>query len=282
MTRSRIRPLGLCSWSLAPRGIHDLIEQTARVGANGLQLALDPLHLAPDAWRDTGARLREAGIEVLSGMMAPAGEDYTTPATIRATGGLVPDATWDENRARADRVASLAAELGVAVVSLHAGFIPERPADPLHARLVERLQWLADRFADAFGGVVLLETGQETAANLLDFLGTVGRDNVGVNFDPANMLLYDMDDPIAALEALAPHVRQVHLKDARRPAEPGAWGEEVVVGTGEVDWPAFFAVLERIGFVGPLVVEREAGEDRVADMRAALRHIAPWQGGGDA
>ena len=114
-----------------------------------------------------------------------------------------------------------------------------------------------------------LETGQETAPVLVDLLQKLNRPNVGVNFDPANMILYDKGNPIEALRTLGPWIRQVHIKDARRTKVPGTWGEEVVVGTGEVDWPAFFATLQELKFTGRLVIEREAGNQRVADIRTA-------------
>jgi L-ribulose-5-phosphate 3-epimerase len=90
-----------------------------------------------------------------------------------------------------------------------------------------------------------------------------------VNFDPANMILYDKGNPIEALRLLGPWVCQVHIKDARRTKVPGTWGEEVVLGTGEVDWPAFFAALREAKFAGDCVIEREAGSQRVADIRTA-------------
>jgi sugar phosphate isomerase/epimerase len=93
--------------------------------------------------------------------------------------------------------------------------------------------------------------------------------NVGVNFDPANMLLYDQGDPVAALGVLAPWLRQVHIKDAKRTRVPGTWGEEVSVGTGEVDWGSFFATLRKLNYAGDFVIEREAGGKRMADLRAA-------------
>ncbi|MGD0044716.1 MAG: TIM barrel protein, partial [Isosphaeraceae bacterium] len=114
-----------------------------------------------------------------------------------------------------------------------------------------------------------LETGQETAAVLLGLLEKLDRPNVGVNFDPANMLLYDKGNPIEALRLLGPWVRQVHIKDALRTRVPGTWGQEVPAGTGEVDWRAFFATLEAIGFQGDCVIEREAGDQRVKDIRTA-------------
>ena len=83
------------------------------------------------------------------------------------------------------------------------------------------------------------------------------------------MILYDKGDPVAALRVLAPWIRQVHIKDARRTQQPGTWGEEVVVGTGEVDWRKFFATFKQVIFNVNLAIEREQGTERVADIRAA-------------
>jgi len=266
--------LGICSWSLRPGSVETLIEKTNRIGASSLQLALEPLRSEPSRWVDCGAKLRDAGIEILSGMIEAAGEDYATPATIRETGGIVPDTTWEANRRRVEGAGRLAAALGLARISLHAGFIPEDPSSAKYGVLVKRLRWIADHLAGAAGAVVLLETGQETAATLGAFLDAVDRPNLGVNFDPANMLLYDMGDPVASLTALLPRVHQVHVKDAVRPRRAGAWGTEVVVGTGDVDWPAFLSTLLASDFEGPLIVEREAGDDRVADLGAALAFLS--------
>ena len=96
---------------------------------------------------------------------------------------------------------------------------------------------------------------------------------MGVNFDPANMILYDKGDPVAALRTLGPWVKQCHLKDATRTKTPGAWGEEVRLGTGQVDWKGFFRALDAAGFKGDLCIEREAGTQRVADIRAAREYV---------
>jgi len=118
-----------------------------------------------------------------------------------------------------------------------------------------------------------LETGQETADALREFLLALNRDNVGVNFDPANMILYDKGDPISAVRTLGPWIRQVHIKDAQRTHTPGTWGDEVPAGTGQVDWPAFLAALREVSFTGDLCIEREAGVQRVTDIRAARELI---------
>ena len=97
-----------------------------------------------------------------------------------------------------------------------------------------------------------------------------GAQNVAVNFDPANMLLYDMDDPTEALRQLVPYVQQVHVKDGKRTAVKGQWGDEVVVGMGEVDWVAFVRILAQADFDGSYVFEREAGDDRLGDITQGI------------
>ena len=139
--------------------------------------------------------------------------------------------------------------------------------------MVARLREIADIFA-AHGVRVAFETGQESAETLVGVLDELCRPGVGVNFDPANMILYGMGEPVAAVRRLAPWVRQIHVKDATPTLQPGTWGAEVPGGTGAVDWTSFFefarAFLPGVG----LVIEREAGENRVADVQAARTLVA--------
>jgi sugar phosphate isomerase/epimerase len=114
-----------------------------------------------------------------------------------------------------------------------------------------------------------LETGQETAPELATLLHKLNHPNIGVNFDPANMIMYDKGDPVKALHVLAPWIRQVHIKDARRTKTPGTWGPEVPVGTGDMDWRGFFSTFKHVVFNVNLAIEREYGNNRVADIRAA-------------
>ena len=261
--------LGVCSWSLQPADPRQLAERVRATGLDRVQLALDPLRTGAWPLDATRSALDAAGIQIASGMMGTRGEDYTTLESIRVTGGFRLDEHWDENLAAAEANAGLAGELGLELVTLHAGFLPEEPGDPLRALLLERLRAVVDRFA-ARGIRVGLETGQATAPTLVEVLAELDRpDHAGVNFDPANMILYGMGDPVEALRALLPHVLQVHVKDATPTAEPGTWGAEVPAGTGAVDWPAFFAVLSGAGRPIDLMIEREAGGTRVADIATA-------------
>ncbi len=265
-------PIAVCSWSLQAESPAQLVERVRATGASAVQLALTPLVEKPDVWGDCVAALTAANIEIVSGMLETVGEDYSTLETIRVTGGVVPDATWHATRARAVEVAKVAGRHGIRLVTFHAGFIPHEAGaerDGLFARLRE----IAAIFR-AEGARIAFETGQESAETLAHALDALGDDSIGVNFDPANMILYGMGDPVAAVRALAPRIAQVHIKDAL-PTKiagtyPATWGSEVRVGTGAVDWKAFLAAIEGVAATIRLAVEREAGDDRVGDIRAAL------------
>ena len=120
-----------------------------------------------------------------------------------------------------------------------------------------------------FGVSLLLESGQETAEDLAKFMAAVP--GVGINFDPANMILYGKGEPIKAVKVLIPWIRQVHVKDAVVTKTPGTWGDEVAWGEGEVGGRAFLATLEALGYKGNFVIEREAGSDRPGDIARAAR-----------
>ncbi|MHC5115165.1 MAG: sugar phosphate isomerase/epimerase family protein [Planctomycetota bacterium] len=237
-----------------------------------MQLALSPLAGRPGG-ADEMARLRDAGIDVVSGMMAFEGEDYSTLDTIARTGGVRRDAAWPEHRAHAEAVAELAGALGIGLVSFHAGFIPEARDDPERARLLDRLRTVTDLFSDR-GVRVALETGQETSTTLRQALADLDRPELGVNFDPANMILYGKGDPVAALRMLAERVLQIHVKDAIPTDTPGEWGRETPVGEGAVDWAAFFEIATAIEPAVDFVIEREAGANRVGDIVQAHDLVA--------
>jgi sugar phosphate isomerase/epimerase len=270
---SLVERLAVCSWSLQPTSPKDLIAKLQATGIRRVQLALDPLRDNPAVWGETVDLFRQNGLTVVSGMFGCVGEDYSTLDAIRVTGGIAPDKTWEQNWTNIRATAALAQRLGLKLVTFHAGFLPHEEKDPNFAKMLRRLAETADVFK-ATNISLGLETGQETAPVLAQLLQKLKRSNVGVNFDPANMILYDKGDPIAALRTLGPSIRAVHIKDARRIKVPGTWGEEVTVGTGEVDWKAFFATLRELNYTGDFVIEREAGNQRVADIRTAKDVLA--------
>lgn len=275
MKRQSVEQIGVCSWSLQATGPQDLAEKVNALGVKKVQLGLVPHRDDPGAWDGVQEILGASGVQIVSGMFSTLGEDYTTPAAIRKTGGVVLDEYWDENLKMAADAAALAGSLGLETVTVHAGFLPHDPQDPEFDKLSGRVLQLVEIFG-AKDVSLLLETGQETAQTLLVFLDEMkkrGAATLAVNFDPANMLLYDMDDPIDALRLLAPQVRQTHIKDAKRPTVKEQWGDEVVVGTGEVDWVAFVKILAEADFDGGLIFEREAGDNRVGDITQGIQAL---------
>lgn len=266
--------VGVCSWSLRPKSPQHLAESVNSCGISAVQLALDPI--IRDAWNleETLEALKSAGVDVVSTMVQPEGEDYTTLEAIRETGGLRPTQHWLTNLSMARTAAQFCEEIGCKLVTFHAGFMPHDTAHPEFKIMLDRVR----RFSEIFLNRnirVALETGQESAETLAFFLDKLDNDGIGVNFDPANMILYDMGDPIEALSRLAPRVFQIHLKDARRTAQPGEWGTEVPVGEGDVRWDAFFGAIEQHNLDVDLVFEREAGERRVRDIVKGLDFLTP-------
>ena len=264
--------LAVCSWSLLPTDPQDLAAKLLATGIHRVQLALDPLRESPAIWGNAGEVLEQAGITVVSGMFGCVGEDYSTLDSIRLTGGIAPDGTWLDNLKNIRAAVPIATALGISRVTFHAGFVPHDPVDPDFVKMVERLAAVAEVFRAAKIQVGL-ETGQETAGELAVLLGTLQCPDLFVNFDPANMLLYGKGDPIQALHLLGQWIRQVHIKDAVSSRIAGEWGAEVPVGDGDVNWQAFFTALHEANFTGDIVIEREAGDQRLADIRTARQVI---------
>jgi L-ribulose-5-phosphate 3-epimerase len=269
--------IAVCSWSLQPAGPRELVEKLLATKIRRVQLALAPLRESPEIWNETEMLFRQNQIEIVSGMFGCFGEDYSTLETIRASGGVAPDAMWEQNLKAIGASAETAAKLRLPVVTFHAGFLPHEKSDPDFLKMLQRVRTVAEIFA-AEKILLGLETGQETALALAAFLKELNRPNVRVNFDPANMILYGKGNPVEALRILSSWLQQVHIKDALRTKVSGTWGTEVAAGSGEVDWPVFFAALRELNFPGNLVIEREAGGQRVADIITARELVfRQWQ-----
>jgi sugar phosphate isomerase/epimerase len=206
-------------------------------------------------------RVAESGITVTCVFAGFDGESYADIPTVQRTVGLVPVDTREARMRELKEIADFARLLGVDAVGLHIGFVPHDPKDPEYEKVVAAARQICDHAAGN-EQVVYLETGQEPADVLLKFLDDVARDNLFINFDPANMILYGIGEPLPALEKLARYVRSVHCKDAIWSNEPGiTWGREVALGDGDVDFPKFLTTLDRIGYDGPLTIEREIPQE---------------------
>jgi len=206
-------------------------------------------------------RLEELGIRITVVFGGFAGESYADIPTCVRTVGLVPPETRAERVREMKEIADFARLLGVDAVGLHLGFVPHDPADPLRAEVLAVTREICDHCKHN-GQRFHLETGQESADTLLQFLSDVERENLFVNFDPANMILYGSGDPIEALRKVGRYVRSVHCKDGKWAERPGQeWGAEVPLGEGDVGMENFLRTLKEVGYQGPLTIEREIPQD---------------------
>jgi len=266
-------PIGVCSWSLQT-DIDDVAEAMKKIGLEHVHLGIRAAIGAEGA--DVLAAIQKQDWTITSTMIDFPQEDYTTLDTIKVTGGVAPDDCWEQNRDLFVGAADVTVKLGVKYLSMHAGFVDE--SDAAYARkFYDRITCLADAAAEK-DLILLLETGQETAEELKHFLEELNHPAIGVNFDPANMILYDKSNPIEAVKVLAPWIKHIHIKDATRTKQPGTWGAEVPWGDGEVQPEAFLNALSEIGFDGALAIEREAGDNRFGDVKLAAERLTSLNG----
>jgi len=206
-------------------------------------------------------RLAEMQIAVTALFGGFEGESYADIPTVARTVGLVPPETRADRLAEMREISDFAKWLDCSVVALHLGFVPHDASDPLYADVLAVTRELCDYVAQN-GQRLHLETGQETADSLVQFIHDAQCDNLFINFDPANMILYGSGDPMEALQKLGPWVRSVHCKDADWAEHPGEeWGTERRLGDGQVGVERYLRTLDTIGYDGPLTVEREIPQD---------------------
>jgi L-ribulose-5-phosphate 3-epimerase len=257
-------PIGVCSWSLG-----NDFEKIVEAGVDCVHLAIAP------AIADNGsqylAKVAKSKLKITATMINFPQEDYSTLESIKATGGIVPDDCWRDNRETAVRAIERTAELDVKLLSMHFGFI-DMQNQAKAKMLTERTRMLADK-AGEHKVTLLMETGQESAGELRDFLEKLHHPALGVNFDPANMILYGKGNPVEAVGILGPWIKHVHIKDAMHTKTPGTWGSEVIWGIGEVSADKFLKALKNAGFSGALAVEREGGDNRLGDIKTAVNML---------
>jgi sugar phosphate isomerase/epimerase len=251
--------IGVMFWAgLDPyETVRELKSWGVRCGQMGIPGEM-PLEGAAARWKQV---LADENFTVVTVFAAYIGESYADIPTVKRTVGFVPPATRAERESRTLAISDFAAEIGVTSIATHIGFVPQDRSSEDYIAVCEMVRRVCD-YAAGHGQTFALETGQEAAPVLLEFLLSTKRANLGINFDPANMILYGTGDPIAALDTLAPHVLTVHCKDGDWPPRsiPGALGHEQPLGEGSVGIERFIAKLKEIGYSGPLTIEREASD----------------------
>jgi sugar phosphate isomerase/epimerase len=261
--------IGVCSWSLKPSSMTDLVSKVRQLGLSHVQIALNELVLGDDAacaadWRV----LRDSGLQITATSIGFPGEDYSAIPMIRRTGGLVPDEQWPTRRELAIRAGKLTAALGVQYLEFHVGFVPSS-SDPFYETLVNRTREVAHELARE-NVDLLMETGQESASELLQFHNDLNCRNLAINLDPGNMILYGAGDPLEAVAILGRHIRHVHMKDAIASMQPRLqWGREVTLGSGQVPVEAMLDALEENEYQGVISIERNS-TDPISDVQTAI------------
>ncbi len=248
----------------AIRRVHDLGFPTCQVGVSSFE---------PEMAARLRAALDHHKIEATALVCGGPGPEiydfYRGPLTI----GLVPRGSRDARIAQVKRASDFARRCGIPAVQTHCGFIPENPNDPVYKEAVEAIRTVA-AYCRQNHQNFRCETGQETPITLFRTIKDVGLDNVGVNFDAANLILYGKANPVDALEILGPLVQGIHAKDGLYPTDPKELGREVPIGQGKVNFPAFIKRLKEIGYRGPLTIEREiSGPKQAEDIRAARKYL---------
>jgi sugar phosphate isomerase/epimerase len=232
------------------------------LGLTHAQISYSPSWNTEEGIAQVRRASEETGIALTTLFCGFEGESYADIATVHETVGLVPPVTRESRLKTIEQISLCAQALSINRVAAHIGFIPEDAGHEHYPALVEAVRGVCANL-QARGQVFALETGQETANTLQRFIADVGAPNMRVNFDPANMILYANDEPIAATQVLAPWIDGVHCKDGFPPTEAGQLGREVPFGEGAVDAPRWISVLLATGFRGPLTIEREVhGEEQ--------------------
>lgn len=276
-------------------GVREGLKKAQEVGADGVQIyavsgEMDPAVLTGSKRKELRNYIESLGLEIsaLCGDLAGHGfqDAEANPAKIE----------------KSKRILDLAVELGTNIVTTHIGIVPE----DTRGRIYDAMQRACEElgvYAKSMNAYFAIETGPEPAAHLKSFLDTLSTNGVSVNFDPANMVMVTGDDPVQGVKTLRDYVVHTHVKDGRRlrhvdprdvygflgygamdhakiaeMASSGAAFEEVPLGEGQVDFPAYFAALQEIGYGGYLTIEREVGANPADDIAKAVSFIKAYRG----
>lgn len=262
--------VGVCvnhSWD------RDIDKQFADIVANGFKHC-QLVSWIPQKWNDEEAAKIKAACEKHGVVITAFWCGWEGPCVWnfyegQTTLGLVPPEFREMRIKNLCDGADFALKLGVTDVVSHMGFIPENPGDPLYAGFIESVRKVAEHLK-ANGQNLLFETGQETPVAMLRAFEDIAMDNLGVNFDTGNVILYGKANPVDALDVIGKHIKNIHAKDGLYPTDGKNLGEEVKIGTGKANIPEFLRKIHSMGYDGPVIIEREiSGEQQNIDILEA-------------
>jgi L-ribulose-5-phosphate 3-epimerase len=265
-----LKPMAVGLMIQPASGPEAVIARVKNLGLSNCFLSLDDYigKFTPALAQEIGGLLEKYGVTATSAEVVGPGRlvwDFVDgPSTI----GVVPRASRAARVDALKQTSDFAKLLGIRHIQTHCGFIPENPRDEMYEETVLAIRELAKHCAGN-GQEFLMETGQETPTTMLRAIKDVDQSNLGVGLDTANLILYGKANPSDALDILGPHVKSIHAKDGKWPTDPMKLGEEVLIGSGVVDFKQVFAKLHKIGYTGAVTIEREtSGPQQIEDVRA--------------
>ncbi|MFC0333752.1 sugar phosphate isomerase/epimerase family protein [Paenibacillus sepulcri] len=275
-------------------GVRDGLLKAKEVGAEGVQIyavsgEMDPANLSAEDRRELRSMIGGLGLDISALCGDLGGHGFQD----RAANAVKIE--------KSKRILDLAVELGTDIVTTHIGIVPHEGSGAIYEAMQEACDELG-RYAKSMNAYFAIETGPEPAAHLKSFLDTLSTNGVSVNFDPANMVMVTGDDPVQGVHTLKDYIVHTHVKDGKRlrivdprkvygflgydamshehiaeMAASGADFEEVPLGEGMVDFKAYFAALQEIGYSGYLTIEREVGDKPELDIRRAVDFINAYR-----
>ena len=249
--------------------VHDLGLPTCQVSN------WDPTYYTDEMAERLIAACKQYNVEVTTIWAGTPGRTIWNLVDGPRTIGLVPEWSRYMRLEALKRGADFAKKVGVPSITTHVGFIPEDPNDPRYAGTLDALKDIA-AYCGNLGLYFCFETGQETPVTLLRTIQDIGTDNLGINLDPANLLLYGKANPVDALDVFGQYVRGVHAKDGEYPTNGRELGKEKALGEGRVDFPRLVPKLKSFGFQGALTIEREiSGPKQIEDIKRAIKLLEP-------
>lgn len=250
--------------------VEENIRKVAQLGIHTAQLKCWNSAYLTDEYADrAAAAAREYGVKITAFWCGWDGMSYWNFYEGPLTLGLVPKEYRAERMKMFLQGAAVAERMGVTDVVTHVGFLPENPATTEYQEIVAALRYIGKQLL-ARGQYFLFETGQETPITLKRTIEEVGTGNMGINLDPANLLLYGKGNPVDALDVFGEYVRGIHAKDGEYPTDGRHLGREKPLGEGRVNFPLFIAKLKELGYDGALTIEREiSGEKQIEDILKA-------------
>lgn len=246
-------------------GSEDGVRKAAEIGADGIQVYAVSGAVSPEMTKEQRLAfvklVKDLGLEI-SALCGDTGRGFASeennPETLEISKAIV----------------DLAVDLGTHVVTTHIGTVPDDKNDPKYGIMLKACKELAD-YAASRNVTFAVETGPEKAPLLRQFLDDVDSKGLGVNLDPANLVMCSEDDPVAAVHTLAKYIVHTHAKDGKalNPPQDGRRWIELPLGEGGVDWPRYLEALDAIGYRGFLTIERECGADPAADILKAVSFL---------